>query len=297
MRKFSIALTAALAAGLLAGCTATDAPTPEPTVSASASPTATATPTPSPAAIPKPVAAKVPSDLELSQLPFTGTFEVYGAVAPADPGTPFTGKVASIPAKRDFAIAYVKPGGKAFALVGSHELSDRTAMPIIKETPGWVQVLIPGRRHLPSSGKPVNGASAWLTTDSVSVKEQTTEVVAELSKKTVTVTEAGEVVASFPIIMDGKDLTPDTRGFAVSSYWTEAQKRCSTEKLLALSTQSEKYDSFVDGAAIMGIHGWAPECRAVSAQTQRTSGCINLADADMAELLMVKPGTPVTVKS
>lgn len=284
----SLAATIALTGLLLAGCS-----TP-PADSTPTAPTAATQTSAAPATVVT-AAALTPNDVLLT-LPWATTYEVYGKAAPADPGTPFMGLVASLPQSEAYVVAYAAPGKEAFALIGPEQLSDKTALPVIKREKGWVQVLIPGRRYLPSSGKTVNGATAWLQEASVTLTDQPEEVVLDLSAGTVTLFKGSGVAETYPIVMDGKDLTArGVRGFAVSSYWNEAQKACSSEKLLAVSVQSDVYDAFADSVSIQAIHGWSKACRALSNQTTRSSGCINLADADMKKLLAaIKAGTPIT---
>ncbi|WP_411730749.1 L,D-transpeptidase [Paeniglutamicibacter sp.] len=286
----SLAATIALTGLLLAGCSAPPAD-PAPVASTAATQTSAA-----PTAVT--TAVLTPNEV-LRTLPWATTYEVYGKAAPADPGTPFAGLVASLPQGAGYVIAYAAPGKKAFALIGPEQLSDKTALPVVNKRAGWVQVLIPGRRNLPSSGEPVNGATAWLEEADVTLTDQPEEVVLDLSEGTVTLLSGKKTVDSYSILMDGKDLTArGVRGYAVSSYWNEAQKACSSEKLLAVSVQSDVYDAFADGVSIQAIHGWSKECRAVSSQTARSSGCINLSDAAMKKLLArIKPGTPITFNS
>lgn len=294
MRRKIAPITLALAI-LLAGCTsASTSSDPAP----SSTPMAEAVQPVAEPGIAAPIEPAATSKEALSKLPWVSTYTVYDrADVPVDPGTPFRNAVASLPRGADFAIAYTKPGGPAFALIGADELSDQTALPVISRQAGWVLVLIPGRLNLPGDG-PVNGSAAWVPESQLKITAQDTQVVVDLDAEEVRVLESLEEVVSYPIILDGGDLSASgTRGFAVSSYFTKEGKTCSQEKTLAVSTQSEKYKAFVDGVSIQAIHSWSPECRARSAQTARTSGCINLGDEAMKELLkLVKPGTPITFK-
>lgn len=287
--KRTITTLSIAAALLLTGCTSAPVePTaPAPTQSNESSATA-----------PQIAPAPALSAEQLEALPWASTWAVYGDAAPQDPGTPYLGVTASLPKGETYAVAYDQPGGddaKAFALIGEHELGDDpTALPVIGRIAGWLQVLLPGRLNLPSSGKAVNGASGWVQESEVELTKNPHSVI--VSKDAVEVRGlSGQVEATYPVIMDGKDLTAGARGYAVASYWTPAQRKCSTEKLLATSVQSNVYDSFIDGVSVQGIHGWSKACRAVSAQTKRSSGCVNVSDESMARLLkLVRGGTPVT---
>jgi len=295
MRRKIAPLALALAV-LLTGCTSAGISSdPAP----SSTPVAEAVQPSAEPSTPAPIEPAAVSQEKLAKLPWVSTFTVYSrADVPVEPGTPYRNAVASLPKGADFAIAYTKPGGPAFALIGEKELSDKTALPVISRQAGWVLVLIPGRLNLPGDG-PVNGAAAWVPESQVSLREQSTQVVVDLGAGEVRVLESLEEVASYPITLDGNDLTPamGVRGFAVSSYFTQEGRACSSQKSIALSTQSEEYKSFVDGASLIAIHSWSESCRARSAQTTRTSGCINISDTDMADLLKrVKPGTPITFK-
>lgn len=287
MKKFAATLSIA-ATLLFAGCSSTPAAPAPPAPTESSAPTEQS---------PQIAAAPQLTEDQLKALPWVSTFEVYGDVAPGDPGTPYRGVTASLPKTETFVVAHDAPGGKPFALVGERELSSVTALPVVNRTAGWVQVLIPGRLNLPSSGKAVNSPGAWLLESEVELTKNPVQVIVSIGRDTVEVRgQGGALEASYKTIMDGRDLSATgVRGFAVSSYWTDSQKRCSTEKLLATSVQSTVFDHFADsGSAITGLHGWSPECRSRSAQTQRSSGCINLSDSSMKDLLRrINPGTPV----
>ena len=287
--KRTITTLSIAAALMLSGCTSapTESPAPAPTQTIEA------------AATPQIASAPVLSVEQLEALPWASTWAVYGDKAPQDLGTPYRGVTASLPKGETYAVAYDAPGGektKAFALIGEHELGDDpTSLPVIGRTSGWLHVLLPGRLNLPSSGKTVNGASAWVQESEVELTKNPHSII--VTREAVEVRGLHGLEESFPVIMDGKDLTAGARGYAVASYWTPAQRRCSSEKLLATSVQSEVYDRFTDEASIQGIHGWSPACRAQSDQVTRSSGCINLSDKSMARLLkLVKPGTPVSFK-
>lgn len=289
MKKIPLILSFALAGALLTGCS----PTPPPAETASSTVEATA---PALAKETTGIPAKNYSTEKLAELPWVSTYAVYDGNAPEDTGTKFTGLAASLPTSSTYAVAYQSPGGDAFALIGETELSDSTALPVIQQKGGWVQVLISGRQYLASEKKTVNGASAWVQESALVLTEQPEEVTVDLSEDLVTVARAGKTVATYPVVMDGLDLTATGRGFFVSSYMNAAQRACSSEKLMALSLQSEVFNNFSDGIALSAIHGWAPECRAISFQKKRTSGCINLSDKSMKDLFTrIKPGTPVTI--
>lgn len=247
-----------------------------------------------------PEAVPAPETQAFGPLPWI-TAEATLPSAPWDTDTPYSGLLAA--PKTDGLTVYAAPDGTAFGLLPARVIesdgSDRTWMPVIGSTAGpWLQVLLPARRNLPSSGAPVNGATGWVHASEVLTKASAVAVDVDLTAKTITVADAGNTLAVFPVSISGGDETALGRSFVMGRYSTSLSQRCSAQPLLILSAQSESTDGYFHQAtAVQAVHAFSNECRNVSGYTQRTPGCIIVKEDDMPRFLALVPdGTPVTVR-
>ncbi|HEX9085891.1 MAG TPA: hypothetical protein VF867_00005, partial [Arthrobacter sp.] len=215
---------------------------------------------------PLPVAAEPVSAMPAETLPWITSDGVIPS-APADPGTPFTGQLAA--PKADGLTVYEAPGGKPFGLLPTRSVdsegSDRTWMPVIGSSAGgWLEVLLPARRNLPSTGAPVNGAAGWIRTSEALAKASAVAVDVDLTARTVTVTDAGTATAAFPVAISGDMETVRGRSFVMGRYATLASLHCSAEQMLVLSAQSESADGYFGQAtAVQAVHAFSENCRRI----------------------------------
>lgn len=250
-----------------------------------------------PVALPEPQVAP-------TQAPGLLPWITAGATVPLAPGDidiPYSGHMAA--AKTDGLSVYSTPGGAAFGMLPAHVVdsdgSDRTWMPVLGSAAGdWLQVLLPARRNLPSSGESVNGATGWVQASAVLTKASTVTVEADLNAQTVTVFDGAAVVAVYPVSISGGGETARGRTFVTGRYTTSLSERCSAQPMMILSAQSESIDGyFGQDTAVQAVHAFSNECRGISGYTAATPGCIILNEDDIPRLLALVPdGTPVTVR-
>jgi hypothetical protein len=221
--------------------------------------------------------------------------------APGDTDTPYSGVLAA--PRADGLTVYATADGKAFALLPTRVVdsdgSDRTWMPVVGSAAGpWLQVLLPARRNLPSTGAPVNGATGWVRASDVLTKASAVTVAVNLTARTITIAGTGNTPAVFPVSISGGEETTHGRSFVLGRYATAVSQRCSAQPMLILSAQSESEDGyFHQDTAVQAIHAFSNDCRNISGYTQATPGCIIANEADIPRLLALVPdGTPVTVK-
>ncbi|MCQ9162935.1 hypothetical protein [Arthrobacter sp. STN4] len=181
-------------------------------------------------------------------------------------------------------------------------LGELTALPVIGTSSGWLHVLLPSRRHLPSvapSPASVNHASGWIQSAAVTTTKAPLEIVVDQVAKTVTLLDAGKAVYSTAIEMDGGTDSVRGRTFVVGVYKTAASEQCSEQPLIVTAHQSQGADEYLEGegAALQALHGFSWGCK-ITLLSGRTPGCTVISDSAVAELLArgVKPGTVVTVK-
>lgn len=172
-------------------------------------------------------------------------------------------------------------------------------MPVVGPTAGaWLEVLLPARRNLPSSGNPVNGATGWVHASEMLTKVSSVSVEVDLTAKTVTVADAGATLAVYPVSISGGGETARGRSFVMGRYVTSISKQCSAQPMMILSAQSEGADGyFGQDTAVQAIHAFSNQCRTISGYTQATPGCIIISESDIPRLLAIVPdGTLVTVR-
>ncbi|KRF05596.1 hypothetical protein ASH00_09010 [Arthrobacter sp. Soil782] len=229
------------------------------------------------------------------------TADAVFPAAPADNGAPYSGLL--VAPKADGLLVYVSPGADAVGMIPARvidsEGSDRTWMPAIGPIDGkWLQVLLPARRNLPSSGDPVNGATGWVLASDVLTKSSNVTVDVDLTARTITVADGAAVLDVFPVSISGGDETARGRSFVTGRYSTAISQNCSAQPMMALSAQSESVDGYIDQpTAVQAIHAFSEDCRSISGYTAATPGCIIANEWDIPRLLELVPdGTPVTVR-
>lgn len=248
-------------------------------------------------------AAKVPVPKppipEVKTLPWIAAGATVPA-APEDIDTPYSGRLAA--PKADGLMVHASPGGTPFGLLPARVVdsdgSDRTWMPVIGSATGkWLQVLLPARRNLPSSGASVNGATGWVLASKVLTKASAVTVDVDLTAKTVTVSDAGTVQAVFPVSISGGGETARGRSFVTGRYTTSLSEKCSAQPMMILSAQSESADGyFGQDTAVQAVHAFSEHCQTISGYTAATPGCIIIGEDDIPRLLgLVPDGTPVSV--
>lgn len=302
-----LATAGIMAAVLFMGPAATVVPAQVPVQAASAGIEQPAVPTtavsPATAIDPVPVAPELAPEPVIQApgpLPWI-TVGMTVPVAPGDVDTPFSGVLAA--PKADGLAVYSTRGGAPFGLLPARVVdsdgSERTWMPVVGSASGeWLQVLLPVRRNLPSTGEPVNGATGWVLASDVLTKASAVTVDVDLAAKTVTVSEAGTALAVYPVSISGGGETARGRSFVTGRYATPLSERCSAQPMMILSAQSETADGyFGQDTAVQAVHAFSHHCLNISGYTAATPGCIIINEEDIPRLLAIVPdGTPVTVR-
>jgi hypothetical protein len=287
-------LAALLTAPLLASCSPVPAPAAVNPVSSSV-----AAPTLAPVA-PK---AAPPACLVTAPtgLPWATVFNATPA-APVDPGTTYEGQTATPIQGGVVVFSGPTSCARPVAYLPLQTLDAPTVLPVIGKKPGWVNVLLPSRRNLPSAGKgasSVNHPSGWIQAAAVDLAAAPLSVAVDAGARTVTLLESGKSVYRAGIEMIGGQDTAKGRTFVVGVYKTAASEQCSGQPMIVTAHQSESEDEYVkgDGAAVQALHSFSWGCK-LSLLTGVTPGCTIISDTAVAELLArgVGPGTVVTVK-
>ncbi|RAN79370.1 hypothetical protein B5P43_15800 [Bacillus sp. SRB_336] len=221
--------------------------------------------------------------------------------APEDPGSAYTGQTATPTQEGTAVFAGPSACSTPVAFLPRETLGAPTSLPVIGSEAGWLHVLLPSRRNLPSAGRgaaSVNHASGWIQAAAATLTAAPLQIAVDQASKKVTLLDAGKAVFEAPVEMDGGSDSTTGRTFVVGIYKTPASEQCSGQPLIVTAHQSAREDSYEgSGAAVQALHGFSWSCR-LTLLSGQTPGCTIISDAAVAELLArgVKPGTVVTVK-
>ncbi len=162
----------------------------------------------------------------------------------------------------------------------------RTVLSIVEgPTDGWAKVMLPIRP---------NGTLGWVKTQDMLLYVVEGRVVVDLSDKTLTYYEQGEVVLETTVAI-GSDRNPTPTGsFFITDNVTLADPNSPWgPHAFGLSARSETITEYNGGDGIIGIHGTN---RPSSIGSAASLGCIRM-DSDVITQLheMIPIGTPVEI--
>lgn len=150
---------------------------------------------------------------------------------------------------------------------------------------GWLEVLLPTRP---------NGSTGWVRVDGLELRTVDEEVVVDLTARTLTVLDGGEVVLETPIAIGSTDSpTPTGRFSIVDKLDTGAVDGPYGPFAFGLSGHSDVITEFAGGDGQIGIHGTDDPSSIGQAVSH---GCVRVPNDVAAALNDLLPlGTPVTI--
>lgn len=280
-RLAAVGLTAALAFGILTGCAPAAIGTVEATVPVSVS---TAKVSPPEVVVPQPAVIADRSGLLL--------LDPWAVVdAPVDDGSSVITNVASVTLPQG-ALAYAAPGGDVLGVLGPRTMDADTVLPVVETRfdGAWVRVQLASRLALPSSGSQINGATAWVSADEVTLALAGVSVVVDLTHRTLSVLDAAGTVTFTAPVAIGAEATPTPvgRGYLVSNV--EGTK--STPRVMATSMHSGALDTYAGDPGVIGIH----TVHGLATSGAVSNGCLRVSsDAVMDVVGALPAGTPITI--
>lgn len=176
---------------------------------------------------------------------------------------------------------YDRPGGQPFGQVGPNQIGP-TWLPVIAESRGWVQVLLPS--------KP-NGSTGWLRSAPLERAVSPYLISVHLGSMRMELFFEGREIADWEIGI-GKPGTPTPTGrtFLLGSIVDPNQKY--SPVILPLGTHSDTLDSFGGGPGTVAIHTWPTTDVLGKADSH---GCIRVSAEALNRLTQVPLGTLVLV--
>lgn len=235
---------------------------------------------------PEAIASPEPSTAEVST-----TLPVDGPATTATPDTSTAPEPALVVRSDHDLVVHDAPDATSPArtLPAVNEFGSALALLVTDDDrPGWVEVLLPGRP---------TGATAWLPLDGsgVELRPVTTEIVVDLAARTLTLTDAGEVVLTTPVAIGAADAPTPTGRFSVTDKLQDPNPNGAYGPFaLGLSGRSEVLTDFAGGDGQIGIHGTNDPS---SIGQDVSHGCIRVPNEVIEQLNELLPlGTPVVVR-
>ena len=164
-----------------------------------------------------------------------------------------------------------------------------SVLPVIASQPGWLEVRLAQRP---------NGSTTWVRQSDVTLSDTPYEIVVNLATMHLVVYRDGRTILDFPAGIGAPDSpTPPGQYFVFATV----PPPNSSYGPFVLAT-SDHSDTFTDwensGDAIIGIHGPITsydDSLIGNTGAAISNGCIRLHDADLAQLAMIPPGTPLVI--
>jgi lipoprotein-anchoring transpeptidase ErfK/SrfK len=183
------------------------------------------------------------------------------------------------------------PGGPQNILVPASWYGYPTILPVIDSVPGWLEVRLAQRP---------NGSTAWIPSSNVSISTTPYQLVLNLSSEHLVVYENGVEILDFPAGV-GTSTDPTVTGNYFIAMHAPAPDPGYGPFVLVTSAHSDAIADWGDsGDAIIAIHGPITsydDARIGTTGAAISHGCIRLHDADLAQLEMIPPGTPLDIVS
>jgi hypothetical protein len=164
-----------------------------------------------------------------------------------------------------------------------------SVLPVITSQPGWVEVRLAQRP---------NESTAWVPASDVSIGETPYQLVLDLATEHLTVYDLGKEILDFPAGI-GTPTDPTVTGDYFITMKVPPPDPGYGPFVLVTSAHSDAITDWSDsGDAIIAIHGpittYDDELIGTTGAAI-SHGCIRLHDADLSQLSMIPPGTPLDI--
>ncbi len=237
------------------------------------------------ASSPKDTAHAAPPPAAHPRRTTTTTTAALPAALTPPPGTTLTATISG------FIPGYPAPGAPSDRIVPGSYYGYPSILPVIATRPGWLEVRLAQRP---------NGSTTWVQQGSVKVGDTPYTIEVNLTTMHLSVYDNGIEVLDFPAgIGAPDDPTPPGQFFIFATVPPPDP----SYGAFVLAT-SDHSDTIVDwensGDALIGIHGpiTAYDDSLIGTTGAAIShGCIRLHDADLSQLAMIPPGTPLNIVS
>lgn len=180
---------------------------------------------------------------------------------------------------------YPRPGAAPDGVVPDRWYGAASALPVVAEQPGWLDVRLPTRP---------NGSTAWIPQAAAAVTATPYEIIISLATRHLELLKDGKIVMSAPAGV-GTAGDPTPVGHYFTAFFEHSPGPAWGPFILVTSAHSNSITDWEgSGDAVIGIHGplgdyIGPDGAAIS------HGCIRVPVPDLTQLRKVPAGTPITI--
>lgn len=183
--------------------------------------------------------------------------------------------------------ALASPGGQRTGTVPGSWLGAPSMLPVLAQQGGYLEVRLAQRP---------NGSTAWISAQGITLGATAYKIVVDLGTEHLLLYRSGTLVMNAPAgIGTLADPTPEGNFFL--AFDAKAPSPDWGSFIMVTSGHSNAISDWEEsGDAIMAIHGPLGADSAIGTTGARVShGCVRLHEADLAQLAVVPPGSPIVV--
>jgi lipoprotein-anchoring transpeptidase ErfK/SrfK len=184
-----------------------------------------------------------------------------------------------------------EPGAAPNIVVPSTWYGYPSILPVIGSAPNWVEVRLAQRP---------NGSTTWVPLDDVTLSTTPYQLILDLASEHLAVYEYGKEIMDFPAGIGATDDPTVTGNFVVAMRVPPPDAGYGPFVLVTSAHSDAIADWEGSGDAIIAIHGpiTAYDDQLIGTTGAAIShGCIRLHDADLAQLDVIPPGSPLEIIS
>jgi lipoprotein-anchoring transpeptidase ErfK/SrfK len=183
--------------------------------------------------------------------------------------------------------AFDTPGGDESGTVAGEWWGYASALPVLQEHDGFLQVRL---QHRP------NESTAWIAADGIAITTTPYRIVIDLEAYRLKLLNLGEVIMDVPAMV-GRSVTPTPSGHFFVTMLSPGPSAGYGDQVLVLSAHSETIDNWQgSGDAVTAIHGPLGNEASIDSAGAASNGCIRLHMADLDALAAAVPaGAPVDI--
>ena len=184
---------------------------------------------------------------------------------------------------------YASPGGPQDSTIPSSWYGGASALPVIAQQPGWLEVRLATRP---------NGSTAWVRSADVTITATPYWLSVDLANRHVSLFRLDHQIMSAPAgVGSGQDPTPTGQYFV--AFFEASPSAGYGPFILVTSAHSTTIANWESsGDAVIGIHGpLGADSLLGTTGAYLSHGCIRLPIADLVKLRDVPAGSPISICS
>ncbi len=215
----------------------------------------------------------------------TPRHQVVSGPTPAAPAVPAASLVATLSAD---VPRYAAPGGPAVGTVASSWYGEPSALPVIAQRSGYLEVRLQQRP---------NGSTAWIKATSAALSSTPYYIVIHLGTTRLELYERGHLVLDAPAGIGTAQYPTPTGNFFVAFFALPPSSGYGPFVVVTSGHSNAISDWEESGDALVAIHGpLGADAEIGTTGAQVSHGCVRLHVPDLEQLRPVPPGTPIDIE-